>query len=226
MTDILASLLNQLSDSINAWGSALNEEEFVVSVREKLEAVKLYLRVNSSVYNLILINPETLTNLENSNTEVTEVCLKFTELDSEEIREFLQGINEVVQEFTFPAAVSFSAVLPCAVIHSSPFTLSLQCLQSLPRPEIRSEIRSVYEANVQSLQRVRDNVFAAVFERYTPGSQKLKSEVRKALESVYSDVVREDPFTFTKIITKVWDVTCLCTFGYSPEIAVPNAEGA
>ena len=106
MTDVLDSLLDNVSNAINAGDSALSEADFVVSVRKKLEAVKIFLRTYPSVFNLILIDPDTLRNLENSNTNLMGMSLQFDELTPEQIREFLRDVNDVVQEFTFPEAVS------------------------------------------------------------------------------------------------------------------------
>lgn len=110
MTDILASLLDDVSKEISTRRDGSSEAQFVVSVRKKLEKVKLYLQENPSVFNLILIDPDTLANLHSCNSRLTEMCLTFTELSLEEIREFLHDVNEVVQEFTFPAAVSPAAL--------------------------------------------------------------------------------------------------------------------
>lgn len=109
MTDTLANLLGNVSNVINEKPDELSDADFVKSVRVELEKVKLYLQWNPSVYNLILINPETLKNLESKNAALTEMCLTF-KMTPEMIREFLEEVNDVVQEFTYPAAVSFVAL--------------------------------------------------------------------------------------------------------------------
>ena len=72
----------------------------------------------------------------------------------------------------------------------------MQCFLGLEE-EIRSEIRSVYVKNIQSLERARDSVFPAIFQKFC-GDQ-----ARTALESVYDDVILDGSFSFTKITAKV-----------------------